>query len=744
MKRIFGSSLLIALLPALPAGANPPTAADPKFSESTEVTVVEVPVQVVRDGVPVRGLKASDFEVHEGRKQHPITGFDVVDLAAAENQLLSASIPAAGRRHFLLLFDLSNSKPRSIVKAQKAVIDSLVKTLTPSDLAAVAVYSSTTGLRLVLGFTSDLRRILQAVASLGLGQIGPGTSQASDSVLGAAELAKAVHGIGARMEEMATEGPPAPRADLTLAQNAMAANAWALAQSFMNEFQQLLINFEAGEVDAQRTELAQQKNAVAALSRAFADFAHMMADISGRKLVVLFSEGFDSTIVQGDEDQNDQEAMIDATMRGGSLGVDDQQRFGSTREANQLAKMLEQFRRADCVIEAVNIAGLEGQDLDEQVGPGRESSLVQLARDTGGELFHNTNDLGDAMVRLAKRTSVTYVLSFQPEGLAANGVYHPIKVQLKNAQRGTEVSYRAGYFAPRPYSQRSPMQKRLAAAEQLSGGKDAGSIGTSVLVAPFRAAAGRSYVPVLIEADGASLLAGGAGKVLPAELYVYAVDANGLIQDFFDQKMQLDVEKAGPALRQGGLKYFGHLELPPGDYSVRVLVRNGETGAFGKRVVLATVPEFGAGKPALLAPLFPEPGGRWAVVREAPRGQQKDAAFPFMVGQQPYLPASRPILKPGQDTAVALVGYNLGSEIRTEGKIEGADGRDLGSCAIRLSGREAGSESRPDVLKAAFRPPRDLAPGNYRLVVTVTGAGGAQTVTSPFTVAAAAAEAGHT
>ncbi len=33
------------------------------FTESTEVVVVEVPVQVVRDGQPVRGLTAADFEV---------------------------------------------------------------------------------------------------------------------------------------------------------------------------------------------------------------------------------------------------------------------------------------------------------------------------------------------------------------------------------------------------------------------------------------------------------------------------------------------------------------------------------------------------------------------------------------------------------------------------------------------------------------------------------------------------------
>ena len=48
----------ILLLLAGPAGAQG------TFTESTDVVVVEVPVQVIRDGTPVRGLTADDFEVY--------------------------------------------------------------------------------------------------------------------------------------------------------------------------------------------------------------------------------------------------------------------------------------------------------------------------------------------------------------------------------------------------------------------------------------------------------------------------------------------------------------------------------------------------------------------------------------------------------------------------------------------------------------------------------------------------------
>src|SRR5579864_6531765 len=141
------------------------------FGETTEVTAVEIPVQVIRDGEPVRGLTVADFELYEGRKQQVLTGFDVVDLSLPENQRLSASIPAAGRRHFLLVFDLSNSDPKRMLKAREAVKGSLLTTLVPSDLVAVATYGGNSGLKLALGFTSDRRQLLAAIDRLGLSDL---------------------------------------------------------------------------------------------------------------------------------------------------------------------------------------------------------------------------------------------------------------------------------------------------------------------------------------------------------------------------------------------------------------------------------------------------------------------------------------------------------------------------------------------------------------------------------------------
>ena len=145
-------------LPAMPASAAKPTAvplAQERFEDTSQVLAVEVPVNVTgRDGQPVRGLKATDFEVFDEGSAQPITGFDVVDLdllgageagaapgtpsaSAGAGPVASRQLEASARRHFLLLFDLSFSNPIAILKARLAAREFLLNSLKPSDLAAV-------------------------------------------------------------------------------------------------------------------------------------------------------------------------------------------------------------------------------------------------------------------------------------------------------------------------------------------------------------------------------------------------------------------------------------------------------------------------------------------------------------------------------------------------------------------------------------------------------------------------------
>jgi VWFA-related protein len=729
-----GLALCVAYLAAGAGLRAAPPAPAGAFSETTEVTVVQVPVQVVRDGEPVRGLTAADFEVYDGRRKQKVTGFEVLDLAARQGPAV-ASIAPALRRHFLFLFDLSFSEPKSLLKARD-MVRGMLPALHPSDLAAVATYSSANGPRIVLGFTSDRRQVLKAVDSLGLPQLVDRNPDPLNLV--AAEL----------QQQMATG-------------------------VHNDRLQAALENAQDSARLADRANRQQQMAVVNALTRSFSDLARLLAGVRGRKEVVYLSEGFDSSLLLGSENQKEQEEMSDLAMHGEGFMVDTEKRFGDTRGANVLEKMMEEFRRSDCIIQAVDIGGVRAANtaLARQGGeaPGRpsgEGALFAMAHNTGGELYRNFNDLGSAMAQVLKKTSITYVLTFQPDEVKSDGTYHKLRVELKNGH-GAQLFFRPGYYAPRPYGKQSATEKVMAAAENVVGGGDSGAVGTAVLVAAFRPAgsvgmaagsgadrpaesvgafrgapashpgepatapteetapAAKAYVPVVIEADGTTLMSGTQGDALPAEIYAYAIDSAGAIQDFFTQSLRFELAKVAPALRQSGIKFFGHLDLPPGEYNVRVLVRNGATGAYGLRAQPLVVPAFAQLAPVLLPPFFPEAPGRWVMVREAPRGQQKPSPpYPFVVQERAYIPSSRPVLAAGQEAAVALVGYNLpAGGLKAQARVLAADGRDLGEGDLKIARRES-PDAGEDRLTATFRPPRGLEPGEYQLVIVLTDAQG--------------------
>jgi hypothetical protein len=172
----------------------------------------------------------------------------------------------------------------------------------------------------------------------------------------------------------------------------------------------------------------------------------------------------------------------------------------------------------------------------------------------------------------------------------------------------------------------------LATAGQVLVGDEGGTVHASLLAAPMPSTQeGQADVPLVVQVEGAGLLQGQQGSDLPAEIYVYAMDAKGSVRDFIAQTLVLDLDKVEGTLRQGGLKFYGHLELPPGSYKARVLVRNGRTGEYGLKVVPIEVPATLQASP-LPDGFYPDPGSPWIFVREAPRPGRREVPIPARPG----------------------------------------------------------------------------------------------------------------
>jgi len=77
-----------------------------------------------------------------------------------------------------------------------------------------------------------------------------------------------------------------------------------------------------------------------------------------------------------------------------------------------------------------------------------EDVLVSFASDTGGQFFHNSNDLDKGFRQVGTLAEVSYVLAFSPRNLKPDGRFHKLKVSLANP-KGFTLQARRGYFAPK-------------------------------------------------------------------------------------------------------------------------------------------------------------------------------------------------------------------------------------------------------------------------------------------------------
>jgi VWFA-related protein len=666
--------------------------------ESAEVSLVEVPVNVIgRDGRPVSGLSGSDFEVEDDGARQTILSLDVIDLKRkGETTGPGEPTPAAGRRHFLLLFDLAFSKPDQIVRAREAAARFLESGMDPDDLVAVAISSVDRGARLLVTFTSDRRQLIAAIRSIGLPRA---EEPAIDPLLfafvvpGNPFLSRGQSGESSRASSAGGQIDPSLTRIFTV-----------MAQKADDQYAINRVERHLSEVDA---------------------LAFALNTVEGRKTIVYFSEGFNGRLLFGslvhERSPQDVQAENDAILNGRFAEVDLEHRSSNPPLQRHLEDTLSLLRRSDCTVYPIDLAGLK-LGSDANLGPNvhGEDALFAFANGTGGEVLKNTNDFESQMRRIAEKTSLTYVLTFRPTKRSSQGAFHRLKVRVK--VKGAQVSARAGYYETRLFRALSPLERSLSAADVITHEKKGSSFPMELLAIALQGKP-LARVPVIVEVPGEELLRGVSGQTLRLGLYVYAVTEGGEVADFFTRSVGLDLAKEGAHLRAGAFRYCGSLRLLPGRYRLRALLRDEDQGRFSFRIASLEVPDAANVGVRALPPLFFESGVSGVSVSEPAGKETSRAADLFELAGEGFLPQLRPGLAAGRAARLCLMLYPragaAGDPFQIDARVRDAQGRAFAPARFVVLGRSSPDSTGLLKLLVEFIP-LSLPPGDYSLSVTVS------------------------
>src|SRR5262249_37872693 len=151
-------------------------------------------------------------------------------------------------------------------------------------------------------------------------------------------------------------------------------------------------------------------------------------------------------------------------------------------------------------------------------------------------------------------------------------------------------------------------------------------------------------------------LHGASGQTLRLGLYVYAVNDQGEVVDFFTRSVSLDLAKESARLRTGAFRYCGSVRLLPGKYHLRAFVRDEDQGRYSFRVASLEIPADTQAGVRALPPIFFEPGAAAGLALTEPKGKESVvAAELFELAGEIFLPQLRPGLTDGRAMRICLM-----------------------------------------------------------------------------------------
>ncbi|MBA3914401.1 MAG: VWA domain-containing protein [Acidobacteriales bacterium] len=531
-----------------------------KVEFRSETVLIEVPTGVTdRSGRPVTGLTKDDFKIYENGAEQKITAFEEIsakstnriDLSGKVNANTYTNLTAAAQQSpqtvVMVAIDSVNTPFLDQAYGRKQLIKFLAQRLTPGQPVEI-VSIGQRGLRSISGLTYDSQTLIAALKKV-------------------SGETPALQGLGPDAQASVAAAPLSPSG--LLASAASPAPLDGSASDLTSRLQQFV---DQGEV----LEAAYlQSNAIETTMQSFLSLAWSVSGIPERKALIWATAGFPFFI--------DSPSAIPA----GNLGP-------------LYERTMQALNDAEISVYPVDVRGLVNYSPNAQpdsvapsTGPQQTRQIINrswlqtsqigtlndFAEMTGGRAFYNSNDVAGGFRKAVAEASSYYLLGYYLNTHNDRAGWRKLKVTVN--KKDLQARARSGFLVTN--ATLNPERTHVT---------DEGF----ALRSPFDSTA----IPLTVQV-GATTPQGDKKKIE----FAYHMPVSGItIQEGSHNEFNLDFitearsnnQPAGHSaqvahgvltpealakIKSDGIYFRNSLELPPGQYQVRCLVRDNVSGRIG-------------------------------------------------------------------------------------------------------------------------------------------------------------------
>jgi VWFA-related protein len=573
VMRHFSRALLVLLLAFTSAWSQTPQAQKP--NELNQDDVVRITTELVQTNVVVvdskdrviPDLSMADFELYDNGKKQELKFLEFVSVDTGrrtEGKRPTSEVPASAVEND----SIKGVTAKDVKRVIAFVVDDL--TIPINDLTSIR--------NLLLDFVNnqmldgDLVAIVRVVGGKGLLQ-----QFTSDRTI----LRKAIAGIRAVAHPLSTTGGPEPKRIDPPTQ---------LAAGVESPVEDMAEAETSSDIFSPTDSANQYVRGLLTLSTA-GYVLESLKEIPGHKNMVIISGGvpiFNSQTGSATYSNVTYllQRLSDAALRAGvTINTLDPRGLNATPGTVSFTDT-ESRSGYQAEIMGTNRGFGRGGAADQETlspllaGASERLGLNTIAKMTGGVSVQNTNDFSAGLDKILARSKGYYTLAYRPTE-KFDRKYHKLEVKVKRAD--VRVFHHDGYAAreDRPVAERTKEEQIVAAARSPLAKRDievSPNIAVKLLPEANKATV---EVNMLIDPKNLNFSEENGEHNTSLDVVGFVLDELGKQRGGFSETLDLKLSKENYQKAQSGLIYTAAIDLPPGNFQLRSVIRERSTGALG-------------------------------------------------------------------------------------------------------------------------------------------------------------------